>query len=251
MSRSSFVVNGKDAYGSYEIELFQAENPKAIVICATGFGMNRYDGYNLFGDIAEKLTEYTVVLVELHDITGSGLTVNPLTFQVERFNKLISDYSTASVPVVLVGHSMGCLVISKSVAQGNHAVFLAPAVRDISKTLRNTLLSRDGTSEDPDGTMHAKRSDGTTSIVSSEFWHEASRLNIAALYKEATSRIKIKVVIAEEDQLLKEETADLHTIEFQSITSIPKADHDFSGAGRKAMLEELQKIIDTSSQKEN
>ncbi len=251
MTRSSFVDIGKDAYGSLELEIFQAENPKAIVLCTTGFGMNRYDGYNLFGDIAEKLIDYTVVLIELHDISPGGLTVNPLSVQIERFNKLISGYSTASVPVVLVGHSMGCLVISKSVAHGNHAVFLAPAVRDISKILRNTLLRREGTSEDPDGTMHAKRSNGSTSIVPAKFWQEASRLNIASLYKEATARIIINVVIAEQDQLLKKETADLQNIAFQSITSIPKADHDFSGAKRKAMLEELQKLVDIASQKEN
>jgi hypothetical protein len=251
MARSSQVTLRSDDSGSYEIEVFDAENPKAIVLCATGFGMNRYDGYHLFGDIAEKLSDYTVVLVELHDISPDGLTVNPLSRQIVRFNKLLSDYSRADTPVVLVGHSMGCLAISKSAADGNHAVFLAPAVRDISRTLRNTLLSREGTSEDSDGTMHAKRSDGSTSIVPAKFWQEASQLNIAELYEESTTRLTVHVIVAEEDQILKAETADLQTMPFQSITSIPQADHDFSGSGRSAMLEEVQILVDIASQKEN
>lgn len=251
MTRSSLVTLRSDETGSYEVEVFEAETPKAIVLCATGFGMNRYDGSNLFGDIAEKLSDYTVVLVELHDSLPVGLTVNPLSRQIERFNKLLSDYSQADIPVVLVGHSMGCLVISKSDALRNHTVFLAPAVRDITKTLKNTLLSREGTSEDADGTMHAKRSDGTTSIVPAKFWQEASLLNIASLYKEATARIQINVVIAGEDQILKAETSDLQSIPFQSITSISWADHDFSGSGRSTLLEELHKLLDIASQKES
>lgn len=250
MSHTSQVTLLSDDSGSYEVEVFHADNPKAVILCATGFGMNRYDGANLFGDIAEKLSEYTVVLAELHDISQDGLTVNPLSRQIVRFNKLLSDYSRADKPVGLVGHSMGCLVISKSAADGNLAVFLAPAVRDITKTLRTNLLGRQGTTEDADGTMHAKRSDGSTSIVPPEFWREASELNIAEVYTKATTTLAIDILIAEEDELLKAETADLHTIPFNSITSIAGADHDFSGTARGKMINELRKLLDSATQEE-
>lgn len=241
---SSSTKTYQDDTGDYIVEIFEVPDPKAVVVCAAGFGMNRYDGHALFKDVAESLNDYTRYLVDLNQVSGGALTANPLSVQVNRFNTILAEARTRGLPVILIGHSMGCIVISQANTQSEPTIFLAPAVRDIHSKLQSTLLGRPQTTELPDGTMKAGRSDGSITTIPKQFWDEVKGIDLRTLYAGALMRSSIALVVAGQDQLLKAETHDVLDLPFKQTVTIVGADHDFSGSARPELITTITKLIE-------
>lgn len=141
MARQSTVQIEQDSAGDYEVEIFDCANPRRVIVCSHGNGVRRWDGQKFFYAVAEHYADSTVLLVDQNQPDGDGVQLNPLPILAQRVERLIGEAKQLhpDVPLVLMGHSMGCGVITQVDLKGvDKIVFVTPGAGDqqTAQTLR-------------------------------------------------------------------------------------------------------------------
>ena len=241
------IYKNRDEAGEYITEEIINGKPEKLIVYAHGFGVKRGDASNMFYDVANIAKNSKSLLIDLNQDEESGLIINDFGAQSRRLNSEISKLgaSNPGLPIILIGHSMGCALIAKNKILAKQAIFLAPAVSDVEAKLKPRLMEREGSYySTEERILYAKRSDGTTSKVPDSFFDSVR----GEIWKDRyVSYLGIQpstfLIVAEEDEILKVETKGILELKFKQIDIVEGADHNFLGESRKKMLSVVSNLL--------
>lgn len=212
------------------------DSGKAIIF-SHGFGVKR-DSHGMFNQIGDYFNDQVLVVrfdYTLVDTQKNSTTLFPLSIQKAMLLR-VSEYIKAKyncLKLYLIAHSLGCLIpamIDQRVF--DRIILLAGPVANPFNTLINYFSNREDTIIDLGGVSRIKRSDGSTSIVSSDCWQEIKNVRPISLYRQLSQLSKVVFVRALDDEVLNESQDDFRLL--KSAKSIVyyeiKGNHDFSNA---------------------
>jgi len=239
--RKSTVTAQTDSAGLYETEVFEVPKPRAIVVCSHGNGVRRWDGEHFFHHLAEHYPQHTFLLVDQNQPIDDGCKLNDLSIMTARVQGLIAlaRQNYPDVPVVVIGHSMGCGIVSQLDLSGvAKAIFVAPAAGDAAQK----LIERYG--PDVANGKLTKTKDGLTKLVSKEYFDSIQGIVWEEEYKKLLQHFgQVHVFESGDEQIVGDERKAHRDMPFASYRIIPGAKHDYSGEALPTLLLELDKLL--------
>lgn len=218
-----------------------------MVVFSHGFGVKR-DDRGLFTDLAERLKkDRLVVLFDYDKVDGYGNTsTKSLGEQAEKLREVIEYTRGQFKPEVVdvVAHSLGCVVVGLvSPNDINKAVLIAGPITPFGQKMKDYFSRRKDTTINEEGISTISRSDGTLTLVPSEYWEEASKINPGELYLNLAKKTAAYFVRAKQDQVVSED--DYSEIKISKAINYIEldGDHDFTGSFRKPWLKKMVKIL--------
>lgn len=204
---------------------------KHIVVFSHGFGV-RQDDRGLFIDIGSTLGGARTVMFDYNEIDEENnvLKVRPFSEQVELLKKVVEEQKKNALDVVvdLVCHSQGCLVAALARLSGiRKTIFIAPPTdMDVERTL---VRYRDNPKAEINlgGITKLPRTDGSTTIVPAEYWHEREKQDVPIdLYNKLAGTTELVVIKAKQDHALGDMSFD--GLVKKVIIIELDGDHDFT-----------------------
>lgn len=205
-----------------------------------GFGVKK-DSRGMFTDIASSFPNYKSVMFDYNVVNPdtNEVTVEPYSQQAKilasQIDKIYAVDPTASI--TLVGHSQGCIIpCLVTDIRLNKAILLAPPKHVGSNMSRNQNVK-----PTPEGAIRIPRKDATTTIVTKAFIEELDDTNPPALYRYLAAQLPVKIVIAKQDEILKDS-------DFTGLSGVAEVvsvdgDHNFTGQDREGLIKALAKYI--------
>lgn len=205
-----------------------------------GFGVKK-DSRGMFTDIVSSFPNYRAVMFDYNQLnsTTNEVTVEPYSQQAKilasQIDKIYAVDPTASI--TLIGHSQGCII--PCLVTGirlNKAILLAPPKHVGSNMSRNQNVKQTS-----DGSIRIPRKDGTTTIVTKAFIEELDDTNPLALYRYLAAHLPVKIIIAGQDEILKD--FDLSELSDGAEVISIDGDHNFTAQYRKGLIKALSEYI--------
>ena len=219
------------------------ESKKHIVIFSHGFGVEK-DSRGFFTNISETLLIYKIesVLFDYNEINKEKreITVKPFSEQTKILlsviEKTIKENPNAIIDVV--GHSQGSIIVSLAKPVGiRKIILLAPSFNKNIDRMLKIFKSRPGTEINMDGMSKLSRKDGSTTIISPEYWIERKNIpDPIDLSNELAKQTELVIINANQDEVL--DKIDFSKLENTEIINID-GDHNFKNEYRKKLLEIL------------
>lgn len=209
------------------VEIRGDKNARDAIVFVHGFGVTRYDGDNLFKDIADGLSDYRSFLFDLNDKDADGLRINSLEEQVRRVNTVMAQLGEGGT-VTVIAHSLGALIASMSpavLARAGQVILLTPAIGDVFSSLHARFNERmEGQDETEPVTVTSKTVGELT--FAAGFWPQ---LNAASPVTERivalTKQRPATVISAQRDEVLP---ADMSDIFGDELCRSVDDDHNFT-----------------------
>lgn len=216
---------------------------KHTVIFSHGFGVRR-DSRGMFTEIAAALQAEGIESVlfdyNLYDDQADTLTITPLSKQAEILNRMILDARTASPAGIidLIGHSQGTVAIGLARPEGvRKTLLLAPPATLNLEVMKEVFLSRPGAQTDFNGISYVPRRDGSTSLITPEYWEDLKQLNPIELFNNLPHDTEVSIINANQDEIiLRADFSQL--LPSIKVTGID-ADHDFTGPARPQLIQAI------------
>jgi hypothetical protein len=225
--RESIVHSNTDSAGQYEVEIFDSPNPRRVVVCVHGNGVRRWDGEEFYYKVAEHYADSTVMLVDLNQQEGEGVKINPLPILSSRVQGLIDQAKKMhpGTTIVIIGHSMGCGVITQlDLADVSAVFFVAAAVG----SPQPELIKRFGPDIAQGKTTTS--SDGLKKIITAEYFDSIKDINWEDEYNKLVQRYSpVYAYEAAEDEILDDRRFAHRNIPFTSYNIISAAKHNLTG----------------------
>lgn len=210
------------------------------ILFVHGFGVMK-DSRGMFTELADVFSAHgiTPILIDLNEKNDGGdIYVNSLSEQSrilrETYERECSDGSV----VDMICHSQGCLVASlANIPTIQTTLFLAPPIENNPERTIAYFSRNPESAVDINGVSRFARKDGTSTFVPARYWEDRARIDYQALYKEYISSHETTVVIARNDEVVSNETAE--EVFGSSNIVLLSADHNFTGTAR----EELRSLV--------
>lgn len=222
------------------------ENQKHIVIFSHGFGVQK-DSSGLFTEISEYLSslgvnsilfDYNIIDHEKKEVTVRSFSEQTKILQ-SIINQTIKDNPKAIIDVI--GHSQGAVMVANASLKGIRKVLIiAPFFHTDIKKVMERYTKFPNSEFNLTGISRRTRSDGTTTVIPSEYWSERFNTDIYNIYNKLALLSDLTIIRAGEDQIMKE--PNLLNIFNAFIISV-HGDHDFRKEYRKSLLEVIKKIL--------
>jgi pimeloyl-ACP methyl ester carboxylesterase len=243
-NRTSSITGHHDDAGDYEVETFDASNPKRVIVAAHGNGVRRWDGEKFFYAVAEHYIDSTVMLVDQNQPEGDGCRLNSLPTAIARVQGLvnIARKTHPGIPILVMGHSMGCGVASLLDLTGVSAVvFVAPA----ASSRGHSLVKRYG----PDimGGKAVTTSDGLLKVITKEYALSVKEIVWEEEYRKLLKHFSpVYCFEAGEEEIVGEERIGHRALPFTQYEIIPGAHHNLAGAPLRDFLARLDQQLATA-----
>lgn len=158
-----------------------------VIVYVHGFGV-KYDSKGLFSSLAGRLADrgHRSVLFDLTDYDeDDNIHLVPLSQQVKRLDRVVSQIQQEGVELVLLGHSMGCLVTAQYLLNhrpdASRAFLLDPATyNQIGLSMEAGYRRRSDAKVTPDG-IELTRQSGRLTKIAYKYFHDLS-FDTADLY---------------------------------------------------------------------
>lgn len=218
------------------------EKSGKMIILVHGFGV-KSDSRGLFTEIEDALkNDFLVIRPDFADMQGDFIKVIPISEQVKRFRCVMSHvknrYKTAKL--IFIGHSQGCIVTAKARPKNSLIFLLAPPIKEVFWNFVNSDgWKRKNSSLNMQGESRLTRSDGTLTLVNSDFWTDFKMIDATKEYLELGKSNNVYLVMAGEDHVLGKQVLPDDMKGF----SIDKANHDFKGKSRSDLINKLWEKI--------
>lgn len=218
---------------------------KHIIIYSHGFGV-RKDDLGLLSGIAEALPEAESILFDYFDVDEEKkiLSICPMSEQVEKLNKVISDTRAANPEAIidLIGHSQGTIIAAMAKPDGIRKTILLSPSFDMS--LERTLAryrSKPEAQINIDGISIIPSSTGLTRIIPKEYWQERVLVKPFEEYNAFAEKTDITFIIANQDEL----SPKVDLIELSSKVKILAidGDHNFNDSARAPLIKIIKDFI--------
>lgn len=219
--------------------------PRHVVVFSHGFGV-RKDSRGLFTDIAEAFYDSECVLFDYSefDEAEQAVVIRPLSEQVSILRRKLADIMSMypGDDIDLVAHSQGAVVAAMLAPVGiMRFVFIAPPLtlpreRTIERAKQNS-----GTVIDINGVSRLVGRSGNVVLVPALYWKEREEVNPLQLYNDLVADNDVTVVLADQDEILKESSPDTLAGAIDVI-HLP-GDHNFTGEARRGLVEAVKNIL--------
>ena len=221
---------------------------KHIVIFSHGFGVQK-DALGLFTDIEKALSPHGIesVMFDYCDYNEETKEIFVPSFS-EQTKKLqiVIDETLKNFPdatVDIIGHSQGPIMVALANITGIRKViamspFFHTDIHEITERYKKFPQSEINFS----GISRRARSNGTTTVIPSEYWSERFATDVYDLYNKLALITDLTIINAGEDQVMKDKGADLLKIFNTRIINI-HGDHDFSKEYRSDLINLIGGII--------
>ena len=209
------------------------------IICSHGFAV-RADSMGMFSDIAAAFPEYEFRMFDYYDIAPSGdQTIRSLDDQAKKLQQQIDDAPDGEI--VLLCHSQGSTVAGLvDLARVSKVILLAPPVEISRASLINRMRHRKGAKLNPYGTSIIPRSNGTTMTIPVKYMDSIEAHDRMTLYQKMADTVPTTIIRATEDETLGlTMVSEITNAEHMDVA----ANHNFTGEGRKKLINALQKVI--------
>lgn len=214
------------------------------VVFSHGFGVER-DDRGLFSDILDALGDVTGIMFDYNEIDEDHktLTVRPLSEQVETLTGVIEEVRKDEPESLhLIAHSMGCAVAAMACPDGiDSVIMLAAPLEQGSEHSIKYFADRPGSEINLHGVSRLARSDGTTTIVPSQYWKERGAFDPTVLYNQFSLKTKLTLIMARQDNVLVGEQP--HGLSDQIKLVALNGDHDFTGQDRQPLVDRVRQIL--------
>ena len=238
---NSIVKTFHDNAGDYEQELFAPESPKRVIVCSHGNGVRRWDGQRFFYAVAEHYSDVAVYTVDQNQAVDDGVALNSIHIMAVRIQKTIErahiDYP--DLEIVLIGHSMGCSVITYlDLKDVSKVVFISAAAGDPFAGIAERYGAgvKNGTD--------VKTSDGRPKIITKEYIDSIQNVNREDQYREMLQRFEeVYAFESGDEEIVGVDRFKHREMPFKSYKIIPKALHNFVGPPLIDLLSKIDKII--------
>ncbi len=220
---------------------------KQVIVYSHGFGVEK-DDRGLFTDITSILPTAKHVMFDYNQVdkTSQTLTTASLTDQRDHLLAVLkgvrAEYPDAVIDMVC--HSQGCVVAAMAMPTGvRKVIFLAPPSRfaGIDEKLKQ-MSERPGTKIEKDKTVSYPRRDGSTTIVTPDYWRSREGVVPIELFNRLATSTKLVVVNANQDEVLG--STDFSELSPEVSVIYLDAGHDFTGEARKAVIENVREQLD-------
>ncbi|MFZ2310447.1 MAG: hypothetical protein WAW11_02795 [Patescibacteria group bacterium] len=222
------------------------DKAKHIIIYSHGFGV-RKDDLGLLSGIAEALPEAESILFDYFDVNEEEktLTICPMSEQVEKLNKVISDTRAANPDAIidLIGHSQGTIIVALTKPDGIRKTILLSPPFDMS--LERTLAryrSKSDAKVDIEGISIIPSSTGLTRIIPKEYWQERLLVKPFEEYNALAEKTEITAIIANQDELIPK--VDLTELSSKIQTLAIDGDHNFNDSARAPLIEIIKDVLE-------
>jgi len=209
-----------------------------IIIYSHGFGVDK-TSRGLFTDVANVLPDYEHIMFSFnkHDAENNTTIVSSLFDESKILNEMIEKTKKANPNAVidLICHSQGCIAAALAKPTGiNKVLMLAPGAKYNNDGLISTFSKRPGTIVDLDGLTILPRADGSTTIVTADYWKSKSGLDPVRYYNELSKLTNLIMIRANQDELMAEDN-------FSGLDSSVRVlnidgDHNFKGSFRAGLV---------------
>lgn len=192
----------------------------------------------LFSDIADFLKDIKPVLFDYNDVAEekNQITVKPFSAQVKILKKNLDDIKSSSSDAIIdiICHSQGAIIAALAKPDGiRKIIFISPPANLNIERMINRFKSRPGTEINMQGISKALRSDGSITIIPSEYWTERENTRPIEIYKQLAGLTELIIINAKQDDVLdKHDFSDLNEAEIINLDG----DHNFNGDNRKKLL---------------
>lgn len=221
---------------------------KHVVIYSHGFGVKK-DDRGLLVDIANSMPEVEHVMFDYNDVdeANNTLTVSPINKQVTMLTDVFEKAKKNSPEAIidLVCHSQGCIIGALADLPVRKTLLLTPPIHMVASEdkFKDYVERRPGTVVE-DGNMIMPRRDGSTTIISEDYWRSYDELpDLPNLYNKLAKNTDLAVVDAGEDEVLGEKSYDNFSNDI-TIVRIAGADHNFKDQYREGLIETVKGIIE-------
>lgn len=209
-----------------------------IIIFSHGFGVKK-DDMGLFTDIADSLKDIKSVLIDYNDIDEekNQVTVKPFSLQAETLKKTLDDIKTSNPDAVvdIICHSQGAIIVAVAKPAGiRRIIFISPPIDLNIDRMISRFESRPGTKINMQGISKVSRSDGSATIIPSEYWAEREKIWPIELYNQLAKISELIIINAKQDDVL--DNNDFSSLDNTEVIKLD-GDHNFSGDNRKKLLE--------------
>ena len=239
--RNSIVTTHTDSAGEYEIELFEADSPKSVIICAHGNGVRRWDGEHFYHEVANHYADRAVYLVDQNEQIPEGCKLHGIDSMAARVQELISlaTQNHPGAPIVVLAHSMGCGIATRlDLHDVARVVFVAPAAGDATAK----LIDRYGEQILAGGMTTS--SDGLGKYLSKEFVDSVSGVVWEAEYAKLLQRYpEVYAFESGEEEIVGEERLAHRDLPFKSYAIIEGAKHNLSGESLGKLYAQLDSLV--------
>jgi hypothetical protein len=225
-------------------------NQKHIVIFSHGFGTKK-DDMGLFAGgsgISDALNREGIetILFDYNTFNpvDNSMIITPLDQQVRVLKKVVEEtiQNNPGAVIDIIGHSQGCLAPAILLAKNiRRFVCIAPSLDTNNQRMVDFFMKRPNTKIDFDGDSSIERSDGTLSIIPSQYWKDRDKAEPIQAYNEFSKLTKIVIIKANQDKTL----GDLDTTGLSNdivLTSLD-GDHNFNGEDRVNLVNKVKEII--------
>lgn len=241
MARKSSVLTKRDRVGDYEVEIFDSEDPKGVMVCVHGRGVHRWDGEQFFYNVADYYPDYAFLLVEQNQFDGDICLLSPLPVSVSRVQGLISLAAEKypGTPIFVLGHSMGCGVTARlDLDAVKKVIFVAPAAG--AETRKLTERYGDDVAK---GKLTVSV-DGLKKYMSKEFVDSVYGIDWEDEYRKLLARFaEVYVFEAGEEEIVGKERLRLRSLPFAGYDILPGARHNLLGKPLKDFFVRLSSLI--------
>lgn len=221
-----------------------------VLIMVHGFGVRR-DSRGMFTDVANYLKpDYTSVLFDLNQVEGAVVTLRTLSEQASILKQVIAwareQYPKAGIHIV--AHSMGGMVTALAGETDlGQVILLAPPTRSGGDSTRRYFMAYEGAKLE-DRTLTVPRKDGTTTVISLDYFDDMERYNPAQLIMDYAATKPLSVVEALEEDVIRH--ADYSVFEAKPGVDLQAihGDHNFTGDDRDGLLELVDELLSGSAQ---
>lgn len=241
MHRQSNLTTEHDSAGDYEVELFDCQHPKGVIICVHGRGVRRWDGEHFFYNIADHYGDYACLLVDQNQFDGDTCKLNPLPVAVARVQQLIAiaQAKYPRTPIVIIGHSMGCGIATMLPLDAvSKVIFVAPAAGDQMQA----LVERYGAAI-VEGKLTTSV-DGLKKFMSKEYVDSLRGVVLGERYQELLSRYKqVYAFESGSEEIVGPDRFALRDMAFAGYTIIPGATHNLTGEPLGRLFVDLNQLL--------
>lgn len=240
--RTSTVTTTRDDGGNYEVEIFDANKPNTVVVCAHGRGVRRWDGEKFFYAIAEHYSSSAFLLADQNQFDDDETCLlNPLPIATARVQALISlaKQKYPTVPIIVMGHSLGCAIITRLDLDGvDKVIFVTPA----AGTDTEKLIARYG--GDIANGKRATSSDGVTRYFSAEYFASLQGITWEDEYRKLLDRYQpVYAFESEQEEIVGDERLAHRDMSFASYQIIPGGTHNLHGEALQWFLDQASSLI--------
>ncbi len=228
MPRQSTVTTTRDSAGDYEVEVFECQNPKRVIVCSHGGGVRRWDGEEFFYSVAEHFADSAVLLVDQNQLEHGIVKLNPLPVMVARVSGLIdlAKQEYPGVPIIVIAHSFGCGVASQlDISALSAMVLVAPTVGAPERR----LIDQYG--EEIVNGMQVMTSDNLQKIYTAEHYASLEGITWKDEYTKLVRHYSpVYAFEAGADEIIsEEERAPNRSVQFTKYLVLDGAPHNLAG----------------------